>query len=36
MQAMQFITNNPADYKVLRPFVDDFIDTVDTIEKRNE
>jgi hypothetical protein len=34
-QAVQFITNNPADFKQLRPFIDDFIENVSTLTKRD-
>ncbi|MES2646362.1 MAG: hypothetical protein V4717_05770 [Bacteroidota bacterium] len=34
-QAIQFITTNLSDFKLLRPFIDDFIENVDTIAKRD-
>lgn len=33
MQAVQFVTNNATDYKTLRPFIDEFVDTVDSVEE---
>jgi hypothetical protein len=34
MQAIQFISNNAANYRLLHYFIEDFIESVDTIEKR--
>ncbi|CAN5559745.1 hypothetical protein BH10BAC3_BH10BAC3_06180 [soil metagenome] len=35
MQTIQFIAYNASDFKLLRPFIDDFIEAVDTIAKRD-
>lgn len=35
MQAFQFIASNAADFKLLRPYIDEFIENVDTIAKRD-
>ena len=35
MQAIQFIAPTAADFKLLRPFIDDFIESVDVIAKHD-
>ncbi len=35
MQTIEFIADNASDFKLLRPFIDDFIEAVDTIAKRD-
>ncbi len=34
LQTIQLVTDKPTSYKALRPFVDEFLETVDTVQKR--